>query len=388
MVSTVPAKTVMSYARARLFLGASAVGTVTVLTLIALALDAPGALTRATSAFGDGIAAVALLLVIHGAVMLPFDLFGGWLLPREYGRSREPLARFLVRWGRGAFLYALSLVVAAAVLLIAARWGGAWAAVAAFVALNTLQLVAQPWLAAAIGSLTLRIPRAAAASADLGPRTRVVAGDCPHFTGGAYGLPGRGAWVVPQRWSEATHALDPLALRERRGWLLASGARDRGVALAVAWNAVPLLVVLAWSGAPVTGGDLVQLALVSTLWSFVGVLSLPTPSRRAVYQADAAALRRGADPERFAADLRTLDADQDDEPSRSRAVESIFHPIPALERRLLALQTPSERPSTEASAWHAARMALYLSWSGVGLLGRSVHCNVGRPEVWVFLPCD
>jgi len=40
------------------------------------------------------------------------------------------------------------------------------------------------------------------------------------------------------------------------------------------------------------------------------------------------------------------------------------------------------------AAWHAARTALYLSWAGVGLLGRAVHCNLGRPEVWVFLPSD
>ena len=36
----------------------------------------------------------------------------------------------------------------------------------------------------------------------------------------------------------------------------------------------------------------------------------------------------------------------------------------------------------------AARVALYLCVAGLGLLGRVVHCNAGRPEAWVFLPGD
>ncbi len=36
----------------------------------------------------------------------------------------------------------------------------------------------------------------------------------------------------------------------------------------------------------------------------------------------------------------------------------------------------------------AARVALYLCVAGLGLLGRVVHCNVGRPEAWVFVPGD
>jgi hypothetical protein len=33
-------------------------------------------------------------------------------------------------------------------------------------------------------------------------------------------------------------------------------------------------------------------------------------------------------------------------------------------------------------------MMLYLSWAGIGGLSRAVHCNVGRPPLWVLLPGD
>ncbi len=31
---------------------------------------------------------------------------------------------------------------------------------------------------------------------------------------------------------------------------------------------------------------------------------------------------------------------------------------------------------------------LFLSWAGLGGLARAVHCNIGRPSVWVMLPGD
>ena len=33
-----------------------------------------------------------------------------------------------------------------------------------------------------------------------------------------------------------------------------------------------------------------------------------------------------------------------------------------------------------------ARNNLYYSWAAFTLLGRAVHCNVGRPALWVFPP--
>ena len=38
--------------------------------------------------------------------------------------------------------------------------------------------------------------------------------------------------------------------------------------------------------------------------------------------------------------------------------------------------------------WNTARTALFLSWASLGLLSRAVHCNCGRPALWVLFPGD
>ena len=379
----------MTYARARLFLGASAVGTLTVIAGLALLLDFPARLLPNDP--GSLVADVAWLtavVVAHAAVMAPFDLFGGWLLPREYGRSAEALPRFVLRWWRGAVVYAASLALLASLLMLAARWAGAVGMLVAFVLLSLVMLWVQPWLAAVLGFGRLVRPKAADAVADLGNRSLIVNAEQVHVSGGAYGLPGRTGWVTPRRWLDAGArvALDEQVLRRR--WLTRSGARDRGVLVALVWNGLAVVLMLALHGAPLAVADVVRLGLASTVWSFVGLLVLPTPSRWAVYRADLAALEAGAERTVLCAGLRELERDQDDELERSKGIETIFHPVPASGHRQAVMADERAPGPAGVAAWHAARVALFLSWAGFGMLGRAVHCNVGRPEVWVFLPSD
>lgn len=378
----------MTYARARLFLGASAVGTLSVLAGLALLLDLPARLPSEPLRLPLELAWLALLVAVHAALLAPFDLFGGYLLPREYGRSDEPLARFLRRWSRGVVAYALLLALCALGAMLASRAFGVAGSALVFAALAATFLHAQPWIAWFVGAGRPTIPTAAEPVGDLGRRTRVLETEQRHVTGGAYGLPGRTAWVVPRHWLRAPERVGLGLQIERRAWLTRSGARDRGVWLALAWTAVPLALHLALVGPIATLADVVRLALLATLWAFVGVLVLPTPSRRAVYRADAAALAAGAEPTQLRASLEALETDQDDELERSSGVETIFHPVPAVRRRVAAVLAPLAGAGASWTAWHAARGALFVSVAGLGLLGRAVHCNLGRPEAWVFLPSD
>jgi type II secretory pathway pseudopilin PulG len=379
---------VMSYARARLFLGASAVGTMSVVAALSLVLDLPGLLPAAPVALTSEVAWLVLVVALGAALLAPFDLFGGWLLPREYGRSQEPLRAFVLRYAQGVLVHGTALVSSALFLMGAARLGGATLTLMAYALVSVVLLAAQPSIAAAVGRTRLRPARGAERAADLGQRTLVLESGHPHVTGGAYGLPGRAGWVVPRHWLDRNDRV-ALALQvRRRAWITASGARDRGVMLALTWNLVPIVLVVAGFGAPDTVAAVTRLALVSTLWSFVGVLVLPSPSRWAVYQADAAAVAGGVDRAAFHDGLVALERDQDDELERSRGVETIFHPVPAARHRAAALRGDRATGPRALAAWHAARTALYLSWAGIGLLGRAVHCNLGRPEAWVFLPSD
>jgi hypothetical protein len=78
-----------------------------------------------------------------------------------------------------------------------------------------------------------------------------------------------------------------------------------------------------------------------------------------------------------------LDDLQDRERERSSLVETIFHPVPSVQSRLRG-----PRSTGGHGCWDAARTAVYVSAAGLGLLGRAVHCNCGRPSLWAFLPLD
>ena len=153
--------------------------------------------------------------------------------------------------------------------------------------------------------------------------------------------------------------------------------------LALIWIVAGFILSASLPGAGVTAvAELASTSLGFTLWTFLGLLTLPTISRQSSYAIDAELLRRGADFETFTKTISTLDSAQDDEPSRGALVETIFHPVPSVDNRRQTQQSGSPL------AWHAARMTLFLSWSCMGLLARAVHCNVGRPELWAMLPTD
>jgi hypothetical protein len=80
-----------------------------------------------------------------------------------------------------------------------------------------------------------------------------------------------------------------------------------------------------------------------------------------------------------------LDRWQDDEAERSPRVERIFHPVPSRGNRLRALTLRDDRLR---GAHQLTRLALFTSVATLSLLGRVVHCNIGRPALWVVYPGD
>lgn len=79
--------------------------------------------------------------------------------------------------------------------------------------------------------------------------------------------------------------------------------------------------------------------------------------------------------------MRLLDELQDGKQVRPALVEAFFHPIPSVPTRL-----DGPRALGIFGFWDSTRTAACLRFAGVGLLGRAVHCNCGRPLLWVFLP--
>ena len=375
--------------------GISGVGTIVLVSTAALVLGWPRVfLPTAQESFGNEVATLLAVLLFHAAVLAPFDVVGGHVIPVGFGRSDVPPHRFALIWLRGVAVQLAMFLACGLSLLTAGRAGGLPAAIAVFAGWMVALMLLQGFLARTLGGLRVvkaplddlrgELSRRGVAV----PQATVLAGRDIGFTGGVVGAPGRERLLVPSHWRRGLGDEGLKAELLRWASVVRSGSRWRGIAAAFAWNLGGFVLASFLPGADVVSvAGLVTIVLGFTLWSFIGLLVLPSLSRPAVLAADRRALEAGADAAALEQTIERLDRLQDDEPDRTGVVETIFHPLPARARRIARMKA-DDGVASMGGAWHAARMALFLSWAGLGLLSRAVHCNSGRPELWALLPCD
>jgi len=354
--------------------GITGVGIWVVAAVAFLAAGGPSALPGPDADFSDQAAALAAVLGVYAVVSLPFDALGGYVLPRRFGRACPDRDAWVLGWARGVLVQWIVMTLSVLAVVSAGRAGGVALAIVVVAVIAQLIGVARTPLARMVADLGPARPHPGKADVVL-----VAAAD-PGFTGGVAGFGGR--VIIPEAWTEAL-GTDLEVEVTRRTW--ASRAPYWfGLLLAAAWTVGGVAIAIFLPGGGVQSvGEVVAVGAWFTLWSFIGLLVLPSLSRPGVMAADAAAAEQYP-ADRVARVIRTLDGLQDDEPERPDAVEVIFHPIPSAGRRIARLTPP--RPALRP--WHVARMALPMSWCMLGLLGRAVHCNAGRPELWVMLPAD
>lgn len=370
------AQTTMSYARARLYLGVSGVGTWVVIAALALLFRLPERILSTQVSWSlTNVTQLLTVILLYAFIQGAFDLFGGFVLPKEYGRYTPSLAGFVGHWFRGAALHGAVLLVVGLALLAAARLGGFALALLVFVLLSIGLVYGQILLARLLGGL----------GTERKDGVLLLRSPYPHLTGGVAGLL-KPVVAVPKAWEERFSPQTFNLLVKRKEKLIEKGSRRTGLAAALLWNTAGFVLAYLLAGGTASVAGLVNFSLWSTLWAFVGVLVLPTLSRRAVFQGDALAVSSGQEVTLLTDALKALDRDQDDEFRRRQGVETVFHPIPSVARRIERLEVRDAPP--RLATWHVARTTLYLSWANLSFLSRAVHCNVGRPEVWVFLPSD
>lgn len=374
------------YGRARLWLGISAVGSLVTLCTLGLVFDVAAMVQQRADSGALGSSTALLLFVLtYAAIQFPFDLFGGYLLPRRFGRTHPPLGSYLIGLARGVATHSALLFFAAVAILFAGRYGGLAGVAAAGFVMTLLLLGGRVALASLMARLELTPSQPThATSADHLP-IYVAQSQDEGFTGGVLGVFRPRAHVLPEKWREV---LGPEGLEvaiSRRSQAVRTGGWVRGRALALLFTLLGLVVAgwLAGTSELGTAGGTIALCLWFSLWSFAGLLVLPTFSRWGVIEVDERARAEGCPSEAIGTTTRLLDELQDGEPDRPSLVETVFHPIPSVRNRL-------EGPRSHGAVgfWDAARTAVYLSVAGLGLLGRAVHCNCGRPSLWVFLPTD
>ena len=380
----------LRYARARLYLGISGVGTAVVVATAMLIFDIPSRIlsTSAQQPLVVAVTSVWLALLVSTVAFMFFDVIGGAMLVRH----RVSVSAWYAGWIRGVAVQALVWLVTIAALLGAARLLGPIGAFGVFAALQLVLAATRGFMARIIAPMPDGIMpdvlRSAAQRAGI-DLNQIDVVDTPDegFVGGWTGIRAR-MLLVPLRWAQLPEPALIAALTRRR-IIADTGAHLRGVLGAIAFNCVGFAAALLLPNAALsTAAGVLTVACAMTLWAFIGVLVLPTLSRATVFAIDRVAARPvGAESMRDAVTL--LDRWQDDEPWRPRVIETIFHPVPARFTRLENLNVPiSNAPVNILHAHQLARHALWLSWGSLTPISRAVHCNVGRPALWAMLPGD
>lgn len=380
----------MTYARARLWLGVTGVGSL--VTVSSAALISGVSQDYLSSSESVGRLELLQLSGVIGLFMfwsIPLDFLGGFMFPKRFQKTTQSFGAWLRSYVTAAIAQALLFAsFGALILILSQRWGVAggglaicFGIAACFVVRNRL-LINKEVESERLSQKLLDAITLIQSWEIYVPRTLVVKHQDVGFTGGIVGVGKYAKIIIPRAWLAFSREQLAAAIA-RRAIAIESGSYSRGLVFAFAWNVFGFLLC---SLLPNAGFDTVA-GLVTTMcgftvWSFVGLLILPTVSRNASLKIDQTLVDQGMPPTLIAETAFSMDQMQDGEPERPAWVEAIFHPVPNVTSR------NRSRPIRGVAAWNVARTSLFFSWGCLGLLSRSVHCNVGRPELWTMLPTD
>ena len=311
---------------------------------------------------------VCLLFLAVVFVQAVFDWVGGARLMPE---PRPGV--FLRGWGRGVLVHTGLMGGLGALSYASLRCTSGFGA-AVFVGMLALALARKPLLWLLTGAAVREFPGP-------GGQVWVAATADPAFTGGIVGIGKRARGLFPAAWLETLPAAETALELRRRTWQIAQALPRRDFLLALGWNLAGASLggwLFDWAQR-FPAEALFGHACWMTLWTFLSLLVFPALSRGSVFAADRAVATDRLDAvswiERFAGLIG-------EDGSSDRVLQTIFYPIPSTERRLEALQ----KRGSGTGLGNLARNHLFYSWAGLTLLGRAVHCNVGRPALWVFPP--
>lgn len=367
------------YGRARLRLGITGVGFWVIISTTLLSIDAADTVRQQlpTGLLGE-VLIVALLLGVYVLAQLPLDWLGGYVVPKHYGRHTRGAGAHTLALLRGIAVHTAVLFTSAAVLYLGGMLVGLIGAFVSGMVWTFILVASRGVLAHIVATLT------PIKSIEEASQIELLHSRDEGFTGGISGAISPRKIILPAAWKQQLSSEQFDLAKARREQIIRSGMWQLGRLGAFLFTATGLLFALLFSGPDQagTGVGVVETVLWFTLWSFAGLLVLPTLSRDAIYRIDQQLIHDGIDPDRLDQLNAALDRMQDGEPTRPRWVERVFHPIPSVANR-----QRRDRVSRFAF-WDIARTSVYLGIGAGSLLTRSVHCNVGRPALWVWLPTD
>ena len=234
----------MTYARARLWLGISGVGSLVLASSFVIFLRIPQQLLSGQQDFSlvdvRQLAYVAALFVLW---LVPFDFLGGYYLPRIYRKSFMSFQLWCWNYLIAAFGQSLLFMLLALLVMTGGRIFGlaggllviAIGTVACFLWRHLLlssREVKTAWTGEKLAE-AVQLVRAWQTSV---PTLMVVRHDDVGFTGGISGLGKKVCIVIPQAWLNAMSREELATAIARRAAAINSGSYLRGLGIAFTWN--------------------------------------------------------------------------------------------------------------------------------------------------------
>ncbi len=378
----------MNNNKLRLVLGISNVGTIVIIVSLSLYYKIPSRLIVSDGSVISDILVLLAVILIYILINLPFDIIGGYILPKHFQKTDYKFSDFILNLSKGILNHSLAIFLLGLTIYLTGKYYGPYIVLPVSFGLLLILIIFQQHISGLIGNYTTSkfSTNVLNTQNNINHQSLLIADSNDEmFTGALCGLPGKEKLIFPRKWIDCLKKETLEILINRRNYSRISGNRIRGIIVAVAWNLSGLAIINFLPNAGYsTITQFVYTILWFTIWSFLGLLILPTFSRIGVYAVDKYAKLNSVPQEKFSLYLDDLKTVSSDEEKRPNLVETIFHPIPSLENRVEKLDSTY----SFKGAWNAARNSIYYSWLGMGFLSRSVHCNCGKPDLWVFLPCD
>ena len=379
----------MTYARSRLILGMSTVGTVVLVCLAVLGFE----LYRKFEAVilesvVDQVIALAIILALVFGALLPFDILGGFILPTKFSKSKTTFQRWFIAYLLAVTGQFFSYIILGVLVVNLASYRP-FIATLGFAVLSLLILLIRNTVISCrlkpyskLDDGLRKAEELARSWLPISNQIFVVNREDIGYTGGIIGFGRRSKILIPRRW--LSFGVDVLAtIIARRAIAISSFSHTTGVIMALACNISGFFCANLLASSPISSlAWLIEFIAWFNLWTFLSLLILPTFSRSASSLVDDRLISLKVPKALVIHAAETMNGLQDNERSRSMLIETIFHPIPSVERRSL------ERPLFPIKTWQVARTSLFVSWAGLSLLARAVHCNVGRPDLWLLPPSD
>lgn len=335
---------------------------------------------------------ILLFAAAYEILSLPFDLVG-YRIELIYGKTNQLFGDYLFSWCAAALKHGALFIACIFCFTAAAQYAGVLGVGVSSSVLCMFLLWKQGEITRFLSSVQFEAPGQELRAKFLQNRADtiplvVARTQETGFTGGVIGLPNSETIVIPHTWLNRLTEVQLWAEITRRNAAITSGSRGRGVYGAIFFTVAGVVMSAVLTelifGAPLqSSAGAITASFIFTLWSFIGLLLLPSINQRGVMEVDQKAIDKGVSRKLLYETIGVIDKMMENEQERSDSVQLIFHPIPTPNRRLAALDV-----RTKFGAWHLARYSIWLSLAGLGLLSRAVHCNAGRPQLWCMLPAD